>query len=137
MLLTPYSELNQVLEELVSRMERNLEDNFLGAYLQGSFALGDFDIYSDVDFIVTIEEDLTSDQVEALQEIHDRVYGMGSSWAQHLEGSYFPREVLRHSSMTGSDLWYLEHGARNLIRSDHCNTLLVRWIVRNNGVILQ
>lgn len=49
---TPYPELNQVLDELVSRIEQILGSSFVGAYLQGSFAVGDFDRHSDVDFIV-------------------------------------------------------------------------------------
>jgi hypothetical protein len=134
---TAFTELNQVLSELVFSIEGILDMNFIGAYLQGSFAIGGYDQHSDVDFVVAIEEEITSDQVEALQAMHDRVYQMESSWAQHLEGSYFPREELKQSSMTGSDLWHLDHGARKLIRSDHCNTILVRWIVRNNGVTLQ
>jgi len=38
--------------------------------------------------------------------------------------------------MTNIELWYLDHGARSMIRSNHCNTLLVRWVVREQGVIL-
>ena len=133
---TPYSELNQVLAELVSRMQHILRDDLVGAYLQGSFAVGDFDQHSDVDFIVAIEDDLTSRQVDALQVMHDRVYQLESPWSQHLEVSYFPRETLRHPSKRGLELWYLDHGARSLIRSDHCNTLLVRWVVREKGVSL-
>jgi predicted nucleotidyltransferase len=133
---TPYEELNQVLNELVSRIEEILGDKFIGTYLQGSFAVGDFDEHSDVDFIVVVEEDLTPGEVDALQLMHDQVYELDSEWAKHLEGSYFPRDVLRDYSKRGIDLWYLDHGARSLIRSDHCNTILVRWVVRENGVTL-
>jgi hypothetical protein len=131
---TPYQELNQVLAELVMRIQEILNDDFVGAYLQGSFAVGDFDQHSDVDFIVVMEDDLISHQVGALQVMHDQVYQLDSEWAKHLEGSYFPREILRHHSNRGQDLWYLDHGARSLIRSDHCNTILVRWVVREKGV---
>jgi hypothetical protein len=134
---TTFPDLNQVLSELVSSVEGILGMSFIGAYLQGSFAIGDYDQHSDVDFIMVIDRDLSLDQVEDLQEMHDRIYRMESSWAQHLEGSYFPKEVLQQSSMAGTDLWYLDHGARELIRSDHCNTILVRWIVRDQGVILR
>ena len=103
---------------------------------QGSFAVGDFDQHSDVDFIVVVEEDMTSSQVGALQEMHDQVYQFNSEWAKHLEGSYFPREILRDHSKIGKQLWYLDHGARSLLRSDHCNTIVVRWIVREKGVNL-
>jgi predicted nucleotidyltransferase len=120
----------------VSRIREILGDDFVGAYLQGSFAVGDFDEHSDVDYVVVVEDELTSDQVEALQAMHDQVYALDSEWAKHLEGSYFPREVLRDGSKRGMELWYLDHGARSLVRSDHCNTLLVRWVVRERGVIL-
>jgi predicted nucleotidyltransferase len=133
---TPYSELNQVLRDLVSRMRDILGNDFIGAYLQGSFAVGDFDEHSDVDFIVAIEDDLASHQVDALQVMHEQVYRLESEWAKHLEGSYFPREILRHHSKRGMKLWYLDHGALHLTKSDHCNTILVRRIVREKGITL-
>jgi hypothetical protein len=117
-------------------MEEILGDDLVGAYLQGSFAVGDFDEHSDVDYVVVVEDELTAEQVAALQVMHDRVYGLDSEWAKHLEGSYFPRAIMRDPSQRGRDLWYLDHGARSLIRSDHCNTLLVRWVVREKGVTL-
>src|SRR5262249_6782661 len=57
-------------------------------------------------------------------------------WAKHLEGSYFPVAVLRDTSRRGSPLWYLDHGARSLVRSEHCNTLLVRCVLGEMGVTL-
>jgi predicted nucleotidyltransferase len=133
---TPYAELNQVLSDLVSRIQEILDSDFVGAYLQGSFAVGDFDLHSDVDFIVVINDALSRDQIDALQEMHDQIYQLDSKWAQHLEGSYFPREILRNHAKRGIKLWYLDNGARSLIRSDHCNTILVRWVVREKGVTL-
>jgi predicted nucleotidyltransferase len=133
---TMYPELNQVLDALVSRMQRILEGDFVGAYLQGSFAVGDYDQHSDVDFVVAVERELPSRQVEALQGMHGQVYDLDSEWAKHLEGSYFPREILRRHDRRGLELWYLDHGARSLERSDHCNTALVRWVVREKGVRL-
>jgi predicted nucleotidyltransferase len=133
---TPYSELNQVLAELVSGIEAHLERKLIGAYLQGSFAIGDFDEHSDVDFIVAVESEPSTDEVDALQRMHDELFDCGLEWARHLEGSYFPRSVLREKSEHAQELWYLNNGARVLVRSDHCNTLLVRWVVRNSGVRL-
>lgn len=133
---TPYLELNQVLGDLVLRMQEILDNDFVGAYLQGSFAVGDFDLHSDVDFIVVINDELSLDQINALQEMHDQIYQLDSQWAQHLEGSYFPKEILRHHSKRGIKLWYLDNGARSLIKSDHCNTILVRRVVREKAVTL-
>lgn len=133
---TPYEDLNGVLDELVSRMQSILQGDLTGAYLQGSFALGDFDRHSDVDFIAVVEQELSQPQVEALQAMHAAVYALECPWAQHLEGSYFPKETLRAAPVKGSELWYLDHGASTLIRADHCNTLLVRWVVLEKGVTL-
>lgn len=133
---TPYPDLNAVLAELVSSIRTILGANFIGAYLQGSFALGDFDVHSDVDFIVAVEAQLTAGQVERLQAMHGRIYDMETSWAQHLEGTYFPKSRLRRFVPDGERLWYLDHGARSLVRSDHCDTIVVRWTVRQHGVVL-
>jgi predicted nucleotidyltransferase len=133
---TPYPELNAVLGELVARLEKTLKDKLVGIYLQGSFALGDFDEHSDVDFIVVLDSELSSPEVDALQGIHGDIHGLGPEWAKHLEGSYFPLDVLKNPDRAGEKLWYLDHGASSLIRSNHCNTLLVRWIVRESGVRL-
>lgn len=133
---TPYPELNIVLLDLVDSVQAVLSDNFVGAYLQGSFAVGDFDLHSDCDFIMVIEEELSDDEVRALQEVHERIYCLDIPWAQHLEGSYFSKEVLKYHTHSGGQLWYLDHGSRSLVRDKHCNTLLVRWVVRENGVTL-
>jgi len=71
-----------------------------------------------------------------LQELHRRVYGIGSEWAKHLEGSYFPKAVLATTERSGEPLWYLDHGASSLILSDHCNTVVVRAVLRSCGVTL-
>lgn len=133
---TPYADLNTVLRELLAQMQAVLGANFVGLYLQGSFAVGDFDPYSDVDFIAVIAQPLSEDVVAALQAMHKRVYGLDIPWAQHLEGSYFPRAVLRVPPQPGCLLWYLDHGNDFLFQSDHCNTLLVRQVVRGMGIPL-
>src|ERR1041385_6120345 len=117
---TPYTELNSVLGVLLDSVRGVLDANFVGAYLQGSFAVGDFDLHSDVDFIIVTAEELSDRQLDALQVMHERIYSLESPWAQHLEGSYFPKKVLRDASERGKKLWYLDHGARCPIRHAHC-----------------
>jgi hypothetical protein len=136
MVPTPYPELNAVLQQLVDNVQAALGSSFVAACLQGSFAVGDFDRHSDVDFIVAIEEELSDKQVQALQAMHERLYNLDCAWAQHLEGSYFPKAVLKDYWQRGQPLWYLDHGSRSLVRSDHCNTVVVRWVVREYGVAL-
>lgn len=133
---TPYPELNNVLKDLVESAKDILGNHFIGAYLQGSFAVGDFDAHSDVDFIIATETNLSNEQVNALQPMHERIYNLDTYWAQHLEGSYFPKGILQNYSQRGEKLWYLDNGSRSLIQADHCNTIVVRWVLRENGIIL-
>lgn len=133
---TPYPDLNQVLQELLTSIQSILGDTFTGFYLQGSFALGDFDQHSDCDFIVAIKDELSEGQVEALQSMHRRIYGLESPWAQHLEGSYFPQATLKDYTLRNTPLWYLDNGSRQLIQETHCNTIVVRLTLRQHGVVL-
>ena len=134
--LTPYPDLNEVLGDMVNSIQTILGDKCVGVYLQGSFAVGDFDVHSDADFIVAIKEDLSGDEVAALQANQARIRERYDPWGQHLEGSYFPLDVLRDHGQSGGQVWYFDHGSTTLIESDHCNTALVRWVVRDHGVTL-
>jgi hypothetical protein len=133
---TPYPELDTLLETLATSVKAALGDAFVGACLQGSFAVGDFDRHSDVDFVIVVVDELGDAQVDALQAMHARIYRLPSPWAQHLEGSYFPAAILRNNTRGPVPLWYLDHGSQSLVMSDHCNTLVVRWILREHGVLL-
>jgi hypothetical protein len=133
---TPILELNAVLHELVTSAQSILGDNFVAAYLQGSFAVGDFDNDSDVDFIVVMEGEASDDQAAALQSMHARFCDLASYWARHLEGSYFPKAALRRYDPAGPPPLYVDNGSRELVRSHHDNTLVVRWVLREYGITL-
>jgi hypothetical protein len=133
---TPYPELNQVLEELLGSVRTILADTFTGLYLQGSFALGDFDEHSDCDFIVVVKNELNLVQVDALQDLHPRIYALPSRWAQHLEGSYLPQVTLKDYKQRGTPLWYLDNGSQKLLWDAHCNTIVVRLTLLQHGVVL-
>jgi predicted nucleotidyltransferase len=133
---TPDSELNSVLHELVAGIQEILENNFVAAYLQGSFAIGDWDNDSDVDFLIVTERDVSDSELLALQTTHTKIYNLESQWAKHLEGSYFPKATLKSSDPTKKELWFLDNTFDKLILSDHDNTLVVRWAVREYGITL-
>ena len=133
---TSNSELNTVLHEFVESVQEILKDNFVSAYLQGSFAVGDWDNDSDVDFTIVVENDISDTDLQALQIMHARIYNLESEWAKHLEGSYFPKNILRNNNSAPKELWYLDNTFDKLVLSDHDNTLVVRWVVREYGITL-
>lgn len=133
---TPYPDLNQVLDELVQSIRAVLGETLLGFYLQGSFAVGDFDQHSDCDFTAVINQALTEAEVTALQAMHARIFQLDCAWAQHLEGSYFPQAVLRDYHQRHTLLWYLDNGHAQLIQATHDNTIVVRLTLQQFGVTL-
>ena len=102
----------------------------------GILALGDADEHSDVDFIVVTQGEVAEAQASGLQAMHERLYGLESPWEQHLEGSYISKERLRRVDPSRAPLLYLDNGATQLERDNHCNTAVVRWTLREHGVVL-
>lgn len=129
-------ELNDVLSHLVAGVRERLGANYVGAYLQGSLAVGDFDDTSDVDFLVVVDREVAAKSVESLQEFHRALYQHPSRWAQHLEGSYVPRAALANLPPPRREVLYLDHGSTTFERSDHDHCLAVLWTLRERGVIL-
>jgi Domain of unknown function (DUF4111) len=131
--LTPFPELNDVLKRLTVGLQRTLGSELIALYLQGSFALGDADGGSDVDFLAMVRAALTEIQREAVQALHRELFELPSPWARHLEGSYFPAGLLRRPDPLQTPIAYLDNGSRTLENSDHDNTLVVRWVTREYG----
>jgi len=114
-----------------------IKANFTGAYLVGSLATGDFDLDSDIDFLIVTDHELTDAEVHLLQALHLEVHSLGHYPARHLEGSYISRHVLTRSDLVGMQpLWYVDNGSTLLERSVHDNQWHVRWILRECAITL-
>lgn len=133
---TQFPELNNLLHELTERAAGILGDNFVGAYLQGSFALGDADMHSDCDFLIPVREPITREQEAGLRALHDEIPTRQGHWTHHLEGSYPQTDELRTLDALGKEWLYIDHGWREMQWSTHCNTEVVRWSLRECGVTL-
>jgi predicted nucleotidyltransferase len=69
---TPYPDVNAVLRALESELRTILGPRFLGMYLSGSLAMGDFDESSDIDVLVVTTDVLPEEVVCALVKMHER-----------------------------------------------------------------
>ncbi|HSU03536.1 MAG TPA: aminoglycoside adenylyltransferase domain-containing protein [Nocardioides sp.] len=133
---TRYAELNGVLHDLVTSAQDALGESFVGAYLQGSFALGAGDVHSDCDFLVVVRGRPDAAQEAALRTLHRDLPHRPGYWNRHLEGSYAVAEDLRTTAGLGAEWLYVDHGADELQWSAHCNQPWTRWILREHGVTL-
>jgi predicted nucleotidyltransferase len=94
--LTPYPEINAVLQDLLTRVQTLLGSDFVGLYLYGSLASGEFDPQrSDIDFLVVTTGELPTEILPTLAAMHKGLAATGSLWAKRLEGSYIPQQALR------------------------------------------
>ena len=98
---TRYAELNGVLHDLVTGAQEALGESFVGAYLQGSFALGAGDLHSDCDFLVVVGERPDAEQEAALRRLHADLPHRDGFWNGHLEGSYAVADDLAHRGRAG------------------------------------
>jgi Domain of unknown function (DUF4111)/Nucleotidyltransferase domain len=132
-----YPELASVLQQFVASVQNALRSNFLGAYLVGSLATGDFDLDSDVDFLILTKAEVGDAEVRSLQTIHGDIHALGCYPAEHLEGSYLSTDLLNRADLVGVErLWYVDNGSTSLERSVHDNQWHVRWILRERGITI-
>lgn len=133
----PYPELREVLNTFVNAIKAELAENLIGIYLVGSIASGDFDLDSDVDFLVVTNTELTETNRKSLQEIHARIHDIDCYPAKHLEGSYISISDLNDWSTVGQKkLYYFDNGSTTYEESTHDNQWHVRWILRERGITL-
>ena len=133
---TSAPEVNALLRALADGVQEALGDDFVAAVLQGSFAVGDWDENSDVDFIVAARRRPTEAQTGALGALHGRLRDQPTPWAAHVEGSYFPADVLRSCARRDEPLVYFDRGHRTPTLDMHCNTAVVRQVVRQHAIRL-
>lgn len=134
---TRFTELNGVLHDLVHDARDVLGETFVGAYLQGSFALGAGDVHSDCDFLVVVTESPAADREAGLRALHADLPHRDGSWTRHLEGSYAVAGDLRTTAGLGRPWLYVDHGSDRMEWSEHCNQPWTRWVLRERGITLQ
>lgn len=133
----PYPELRDVLNMFVYEISAELRENLVGIYLVGSIASGDFDLDSDVDFLVVTNTELTEENMKPLQDIQIKIHDIDCYPAKHLEGSYISIGDLNNWGIVGQKkLYYFDNGSTTYEQSTHDNKWHVRWILRERGIIL-
>jgi|LGVF01.1.fsa_nt_gb predicted nucleotidyltransferase len=133
----PYPELREVLNIFVAEIRAELAENLIGIYLVGSLASGDFDLDSDVDFLIVINTELTETNIISLQNIQIKVHSIDCYPAKHLEGSYISISDLNNWSTVGEKkLYFFGNGSTTFEQSIHDNKWHVRWILRECGITL-
>jgi len=136
---TSNPQVNTLLLDLLSSAKSVLGKNFVGMYLSGSLAIGDFDDNSDVDFVFIIKDKVSDAQLLDLQEMHVRLHNIDSKWATCLEGYYILQSELQHYDADNPWHLYLDNGSSELVvvRDNHKNWIFERFVLQELGIILE
>jgi hypothetical protein len=148
-----------VLQHWLGLVQTALGENLVGVYLHGSFAVGDVDGASDVDFLVALREDIARADIDHVHAVHRTLCEGSSPWARNFEGSYAPIRALRRLSTEPRDapgeprpegqrepgtwrpgpyaypFWFVSEDEPP-VRREYDNCQLVRWVLREKGVQL-
>ena len=134
---TPFDDVNAVLDELLAKAREILGTQFVGMYLDGSLALGDFNHdTSDIDMLIVTRDVLAPETVGALQELHTRLAQGESKWGDELEGAYIPLAALRRYDPANSTHPLLKRGEG--LRVEHFETdwVIHRYVLRERGITI-
>jgi len=135
---TPFPEVNAILHELLESIQDILGAHFIGMYLEGSLANGDFDQDSDIDFVVVTDVEVTENFFSALQTMHERIARIDSRWAVQLEGSYISQQGLRRYDHANDIHPNIERGSGERLKlTQHEEVWNVhRHILREHGITI-
>jgi hypothetical protein len=134
---TPFADVNLVLDHFRARIQALLGSHFIGMYLVGSLALGDFDPRSsDIDFVVGSDTDIEDDLFESLQDIHAKFAASSSAWAEKIEAIYIPSPALRHTTPNASHYPQIEKGTRLFKAPLESGWVFQCITLRDHGVVV-
>lgn len=129
--------MNKVLDRLLSGVEGILAERFVGMYLYGSLALGDFvPERSDIDFLVVTDNELSDDLVSELCLMHEGIAADGSRWSRELEGSYIPKASLRRYDPANARHPHIDREGTLQVEQHDSDWVIQRHVLREWGVTL-
>lgn len=136
---TPYPDVNATLRAFLPPIQAILGERFIGMYLDGSLALGDFDPQaSDIDYVVVTTEPASEREFEALRALHAKFNASDSPWATEVEAVYVPRGILRRGATPPPWIPRIERGPGvPLVKERLHSSWSIHWhILREHPVVV-
>ena len=90
-MLTPYADVNTMLDYFRQALPECLGDNLVGLYLFGSLTYGGFNPdTSDIDLLAIVRQPLSPAMLEQVRQLHARAEQLYPRWQARIEASYTP-----------------------------------------------
>ncbi len=131
---TPYAEVNQILEELLSGVQSALGERLVGLYLYGSLVWGDFDLtISDIDLMAAVRKGIGPEEFAALDRMHAEVKRRHPAWDDRIEIAYVSLEGLRAFKEKSNQIAIVSPGEPFHFKEAGVDWLLNWYFVREQG----
>jgi predicted nucleotidyltransferase len=130
-------DVNELLDDLLSRIRYVLRANLVGVYLYGSLVTGDFDRESsDIDLLAATSSDASELEIDALRHMHHALAVERPEWDDRLDVSYLSVTALQTFRSQLSQLVIVSPGEPFHVKEVGKDWLMNWYMVREKGVAL-
>jgi predicted nucleotidyltransferase len=135
--LTPYPDIDKLLNDLLHQIRPILDEKLVGLYLYGSLVSGDFDRgVSDFDLLAATKTDIDSDEFERLDELHLDFVNNHPEWDNRIEIAYLSVAGLKTFKTKVSRIAVISPGEPFHFKKAGKEWLINWWLVRERGIAL-
>jgi hypothetical protein len=136
--VTPYPAINTVLTEWADGLKRLLGKKIVGLYLSGSLAYGDFVAErSDIDLEAVVRIPLTEDELRSVEKLHREIEARCSQWANRIECSYVPLELMRELMPPATPRPWWGFGTLYAEAPVGNEWIINHYLLSKNGIVLE
>jgi len=134
---TSNTDVNALLDELLSQMRESIGANLVGLYLYGSLTAGDFDCErSDIDLLAATASEISDSEFNALERLHNRFTGGHAAWEDRLDIAYISVAALKTFGAYPRQIAVISPG-EPFHRKEAEHGWLMNWyVVREYGLTL-
>jgi predicted nucleotidyltransferase len=130
---TPYPDINDLLDNLLSQIQAVLQQKLVGVYLYGSLVWGDFDYdISDIDLLVATSSDIGK-AFSDLQRMQRDFIGKHQQWDDRIEIAYLSVAALQTFRSHPSEIAIISPGEPFHIKDAGKDWLINWYIVQEKG----
>ncbi|MCB0095403.1 MAG: nucleotidyltransferase domain-containing protein [Caldilineaceae bacterium] len=134
---TEFSEVNHLLNDLLSGLQSILKEYLLGVYVYGSFVWGDFDeTTSDIDILVALNQEMTPEEFTALDDLHANLVQHFPGWNDRIEVAYASYRMLQHFKIEQGQIAVISPGEPFHLKRAGTDWLINYYLLQTNSLIL-
>lgn len=134
---TPYIQVNELIELLLTRIRSVLESKLVGLYLGGSLVIGDFDPgTSDIDLLAALSNDIDDKEFEALRQMHEDIAKEYREWDDRIEVCYISVDALKTVKSRTSQIVNISPGEPFHRRESSPEWIMNWYLAREKSKIL-